>query len=122
MIENEIAVMFRRPRFPVIVLSLKGLASALDRRQLFRILNAIQSSDSFPDAKIIEITGSEFWFDASKRYLAPGFSGRRWTKKQLIDIYNDTRRKQYAPRSLQNYKLDRIITDIALLLNKPDDL
>jgi hypothetical protein len=119
--KNEIAIMFRRPRLPAIVLSPQGLGSALDRKQLIRILNTIQSSDSFPDAKVIEITGSEFWFDASKRYLAPGFTGRRWTKKQLIDVYNGARRKQYSPRSLQNFKLERIITDIALLLNKPDD-
>ena len=113
--------MFRWPQLPAIVLSAQGLESAFDRKQLLRILNTIQSADSFPAAKVIEVKGSEFWFDATNRYLAPGFAGRRWTKRQLIDLYNGARQKKYLPRSLQNFRLEKLIKDIALLLKKPDN-
>jgi hypothetical protein len=114
--------MFRWPQLPAIVLDSQGLASALDRKQLMKILRNTQRANSFPDAKVIEITGLEFWFDTSHKYLAPGFTGRRWTKKKLIDLYNGARRTQYLPRSLQNFRLERIVRDIAHLLSKPDDL
>ena len=100
------------------------MASALDRKQLVKVLGNTPGSGSFPDAKVIDVTGWEFWFHSSHKYLAPGLPGKRWTKKQLIELYNLGRRQSqelYLPRSLQNFKLERVVADIAHLLNLYDN-
>jgi hypothetical protein len=103
-------------------LSPHGLTAALDRGQLVAILNSIPQSDSLWEVKVIDLTGCEFWFHTGQRILAPGL-GATWTKRKLIELYHDRcadGQNPYKPHSLQNYRLGKIIEDIAHLLNMPD--
>jgi hypothetical protein len=117
--DNNIGILFRWPRFPVVIQSAVGLAGALNRRQVISVLADIQVSDSFPEVKVIDATGEEFWYETGHRVLSPGFATSRWTKARLIGLYAQFRPQKassYEPKSLQNYRLDRVVADIATLL------
>lgn len=121
MTNSEITVMFRWPRFPVIVLSSKGLTAARDRKRLFGLLKEAPQSDSIWDVRVIDVAGCEFWLGTAQRILAPGLGAKKWTKKQLVDLYNARwapGRDPYSPGSISNSRLGRIVADIAGLLSR----
>jgi hypothetical protein len=116
---GAVAVMFHWPKLPVIVISPKGLAAALDRKKLIAVLGAQTPSDTKFEVKVIDITGREFWYDTTQRILAPGFAAKVWTKRQLVQLYNDDSGATlgpYQPGSLPNRRLDRVVQEIANLL------
>ena len=116
---GAVAVMFYWPRLPVIVTSPRGLAAALDRKKLIAVLGAQTPSDSKFEVKVIDTTGREFWYDTTQRILAPGFVAKVWTKRQLVQLYNENSGaalRPYQPGSLPNRRLDRIVQEIANLL------
>jgi hypothetical protein len=103
----------------VIVTGPKGLAAALDRKKLIAVLGAQSPTDTKFEVKVIDTTGREFWYDTTQRILAPGFAAKVWTKRQLVQLYNDNSAAAlgpYQPGSLPNRRLDRIVQEIASLL------
>ena len=111
--------MFRWPRLPVIIISPQGVAAAADRRQLARVLAGLPESSDAWDVRVVDPTGWEFWFSTKDHVLAPGFAVKRWTKRQLIDLYNESRhgdQRRYEVVSLQNYRFERIVNEIARLV------
>lgn len=116
---RDIGVLFRWPRFPVVISSAAGLTAALNRSQVISVLAQVPTSDSFLDTRVIDSTGEEFWYHSGHRVLAPGLATRRWTKARLIELYAQFQPMEaptYAPKSLQNYKLERLVSDIATLI------
>jgi hypothetical protein len=114
-----VTVLFRWPKFPVIVISPRGLAAALDRKKLIAVLGALTPADQKFEVKVIDTTGREFWYDTTQRILAPGFAAKVWTKLQLVQLCNDnsgTALHAYKPGSLPNRRLDRVVQDICTLL------
>ena len=98
---------------------------ALNRRQLLSALRDVPVSDSFTDVKVIDVTGWEFWYHPGHRALAPRLGLKRWTKSRLIELYAQRRlevHRPYSPKSLSNYKLERVVTDIAALLREPGSI
>jgi hypothetical protein len=119
MSRGAVAVMFHWPKLPVIVTGPRGLAAALDRKKLIAVLGAQTPTDAKFEVKVIDTTGREFWYDTMQKILAPGFAVKVWTKRQLVQLYNDdsgVALGPYQPGSLPNRRLDRIVQEIANLL------
>jgi hypothetical protein len=116
---GSVAVLFHWPKFPVIVTGPIDLAAAVDRKKLIAVLGALTPAGGTFDVKVIDTTGREFWYDTTQKILAPGFAAKVWTKRQLVQLYNDKAGAAlgpYKPGSLPNRRLDCIVQDIANLL------
>ena len=53
--------------------------------------------------------------------LFPGFSRRKWTKRQIIDLFNNSEfakeeNLQYSPKALSNKRLAEIVQEICNML------
>ena len=75
---------------------------------------------------VADVTGEEFGYMPDKTALMPGIGRKKWTKKQLIDLFNnsETAREgniQYPLKSLSNKRLDVIFNEICGLLSHGDD-
>ena len=62
-----------------------------------------------------------------KTALMPGIARKRWTKKKIIDLFNNSDEAkegniQYPMKSLSNKRLDIIITEICGLLSHNNGL
>jgi hypothetical protein len=117
----EFNIVFRKPKFPVIVVSDKKLFSAFNIKQL-----AISCMSSMPIEnknyiQVIDSTGEEFWYSPDQYVLSPGFAFKRWTKKRIVETFNSSTNalevmQEYSIKSLSNKRLDNIIRDICELL------
>jgi hypothetical protein len=65
-------------------------------------------------------TGEEFWYSPENYVIAPGFAFKKWTKKRLIELYNDSNSvnndTKYSAKSLSSKRLTQLISDICNLL------
>lgn len=114
---TRVAVAFRWPRLPVIVSDPGLWTASVDRGKLLQVLAAIAPTNTKWEIRVLDATGREFWYDGHQRILAPGFAAKVRTKRQLIELYNGSGvQAPYLPRSLQNYRLERIVAEIAELL------
>jgi len=121
--EIEFNIIWRNPKYPVIVVSDKWLYSAFDIKQL-----AISCMSSVPIegntyVQVIDSTGEEFWYSPENYALTPGFSFKKWTKKRIIEAFNNSINvkdflQEYSLKSLSSKRLDKIISDICKLLRQ----
>jgi len=114
-------ILFRRPKYPVIVISSDELNSAYDIDQLAAHCILSEPFDNEIFVKVIDSTGEEFWYSPEHFTLSPGMAFKRWTKKRIIELYNKSpnakeNKNSYPIQSLSNKKLSRIISDICELL------
>ncbi len=114
-------VLLRSPKYPVIVISDDGLFPAYDIKQLGTLCVISESLDDDYELKVVDSTGSEFKYFPEHTTLMPGFPNKRWTKKQIIEIYNESVNAEetgikYPLKSLSNKKLSLIIGEICDLL------
>ena len=114
-------ILFRRPKYPVIVISSDALNSAYNIDQLAAHCIVCKPSDSETLVKVIDSTGEEFWYSPEHFALTPGMAFKRWTKKQIIELYNNSpnakeSNNSYPIKSISSRKLSRIISDICDLL------
>ena len=115
---TDFGVLFRRPKFPVVGYADKELFSALELSRLASILVRFESSADKDIVQMVDATGEEFWYSRKQRVLAPGFTIKRWTKRQIIDLYNSHvgSDRIYAVRSLSNKRLSEIVSEISNLI------
>jgi hypothetical protein len=111
----DFGVLFRRPIFPVVGFADDRLISALDLKMLALILVRLGSSSGEDIVKLVDSTGVEFWYSCEQRVLSPGFMGKRWTKRQIIDLYNShiESDRRYSVHSLSNKRLSEIVAEIS---------
>ena len=121
MSRTDFGVLFREPKFPVIGHADGVLFSSLELRGLASILVGFEPSSGEDIVQAVDATGEEFWYSRKQRVLAPGFTIRRWTKRQIIDLYNShvDGERAYAVRSLSNKRLSEIVGEIAKLIRSP---
>ncbi len=81
--------MFRSPVYPVVIITPEKLYSAFNLKQLAEICVSVFSNRTENKYLVIDSTGSEFWYVAEEYILSPGFVTRKWTKKRLIETYNN---------------------------------
>ena len=117
---KTLSVMFRKTQFPVIVSTGTQTLVTKTATELVSLLLNLPKRSSWPNTKIIDPSGEEFWFNSQRAVLSPGFTFKRWTKKQIIDLYNSTRessQKAYTVCSLSNKRLKQIVTEVCDLLS-----
>ena len=117
----EIRVVFRGPKYPTIVISRDRLYSATHPKDLVLHLISSHPLESEHRIKIIDNTGEEFWYQPDDQILLPGFPYTKWTKRRIIDLYNESRNSEesgisYSTKSLSSKRLSSIIADICELI------
>ena len=119
--EIEIKIALRNPLYPVILISSDRLYSGNNIKELAYCLIASDPLDGEDDIKIIDCTGEEFCYLPDEGIVLPGFTFTRWTKRKIIDLYNESINSKetgisYSIKSLSSKKLSRIVTDICELI------
>jgi len=117
--QKEFNIYFRKPVYPLIVISKNHLAAAFNIKELaVHCISAIPEEDN-KFVRAIDFSGEEFWYSPKNCALTPGFIIKRWTKKEIIELYNRSSvdsDKKYSTKSLSNKRRTRIICDICELL------
>ena len=120
--EIEFKILFRSPKYPVIIISQNRLLTGYDINALSIALLSVPPPSEKIYVKVIDFTGEEFWFYPDKTYLTPGFFPKKWTKKRVIELYNNSSNAKksnsnYPLKSLSSKKFSRIISEICELLS-----
>ena len=116
----EFNVLFRNPEYPVIVISEK-LTAASNIKELAKscIVSKLPKNETV--IRVIDSSAKEFWYSPDNLAIAPGFAFKKWTKKKIVELYNNSSNSKkaevkYSLKSLSNKRLSRIIGDICVLL------
>ena len=117
----EFNIILRKPKYPVIVLSDNRLYSAFNIKQLAKSCISSVPIENNSYIQVIDSTGSEFWYSPENYVLSPGFSFKKWTKKRIIEAFNNSANakdplQEYSMKSLSSKRLEKIIRDICEML------
>jgi hypothetical protein len=117
----EFLILFRRPEYPVFIVSSGKINPAFNLKELAKICVTI-APDGNNKSQIIDSKGSEFWYMPDKFILSPGFVTKKWTKKKLNETFNNCSnaresQQEYSMKSLSSKKLENIIVDLCESLN-----
>ena len=117
----EFNALFRNPEYPVIVISEDKLTAATNIKELAESCLASKIPEGETVINAIDSSAEEFWYSPDNFAIAPGFAFKKWTKKQIVELYNSSSNakkseEKYPLKSLSNKKLSRIIGDICKLL------
>jgi hypothetical protein len=111
---------FRRPRFPVILDTGETLIHANSKAQLASKVAKIKFTDN-ENKDIIDAQADGFSLYPDKMFVAPAITSPRWTKLQIIELYN-SKRQAGAPElrttSLGNRSLAGIVNEVVELLSR----
>ncbi len=117
----EFNVLFRNPEYPVIVISEDKLTAATNIKELAKscIVSKLPKNETI--IRVIDSSAKEFWYSPDNLAIAPGFAFKKWTKKKIVELYNNSSNSKkaevkYSLKSLSNKRLSRIIGDICVLL------
>ena len=116
-------ILFRSPKYPVIVIAEDDIWSASGIEELGAICVISEPADDEDEIKVIDCTGEEFLYFPDQYALAPGFFGKKWNKKQIIELFNNSEAAkesnfQYPLKSLSSKRLSKIVTDICKILGQ----
>lgn len=111
-------IFLRKPKYPLIIISKNQLMSAFDIDELAYCCVRAELTDGETVIKAIDSTGEEFWYTPKYYVISPGFVRKRWSKKRIINLYNNTEsnKTKYSEKSLSAKKVNRIILDICNML------
>lgn len=120
MSRKDFGVLFREPIFPVVGIANCKIFSAFSMETLASILVRFVPSSDEDIVKLLDATGEEFWRSGAQRVLSPGFLGKRWTKSQIIDLYNNQVGSdlRYSASSLSNKRLSEVVAEISDLIRR----
>ena len=113
--------LFRKPKFPIICIINDVLVTAKTEVGFQRRINQI---DLAPDAhyNLVDSTGEGWEFYTNQMYITPALR-RKWSKKRLIQVYNDSQNCQrigltYSEKSLSGKRFDKIFAGIVDLVEQ----
>ena len=113
----DFQILIRKPKYPLIVISSNNLYSAFDIHELSQ--KCVKSTLSNEDTciKAIDSSGEAFWYTPEKYVISPGFFCKKWTKKQIVELYNKSlnenqREHHCSTKSLSAKRLQKIVSDI----------
>lgn len=114
-------VLLRSPKYPAIVISEDGLFSAYNIKQLGTLCVLSETFDEEDKIRVIDSSGCEFVYFQEHKAIMPGILNKKWTKKQIIELFNNSMNANetnitYSLKSLSNKKFSRIIGEICELL------
>ncbi len=119
----NIHFMWRMPKFPVIVVSGNKLYCALSAQEAANIVAAEVFFEGEEEIILIDVSGEEFPYHRKHSVISPSFMKRRWTKKQIIQLFNsstnaDIGNIRYSEKSLSAKTYGKIFSDLADLIRK----
>jgi hypothetical protein len=117
----EFKILLRKPLYPVIVVSADKLYSAFNIKQLAEGCMSSAPIENKKHIQVVDSTGSEFWYAPEYYALTPGFAFKKWTKKQIVETFNNSENAKktsqvYSTKSLSNKRLEKIVHDICAML------
>jgi hypothetical protein len=123
--EEMIRFIFRRPEFPVICDAQGVLIGAQTPKQLHHQIRSIELSQG-EKLPVVDATGEGWVLHTDLMILSPLTFKKRWTKKEVIELFNKSQTAkqaglEYPLRSLSSKRFDRIageIVKLALTANK----
>ena len=115
--------LLRSPYYPVIVIAEDEIWPAFDIEDLGTICVISEPAPGSNKIKVIDSRGEEFWYLPEQVVLAPGFARKKWTKRSIIELFNNCaiakeKNINYSPKSLSNKKLAAIVADICEILSR----
>lgn len=116
-------VIFRSPEYPVIVIDRDYLYSAYNFDELAYYCVISTPPESRNIVPVLDSAGEEFWYSVEQYVVSPGFNFKKWTKKQIIELYNNSAdseesHQKYSLKSLSSKKLANIIKDVCELIGR----
>lgn len=115
-----ISYLFRAPEFPLICDAGSVLIGAVSPKDFEAQMAKLELP---PDGilTVIDVSGKDWMFLLQHSTLSPLSLKNRWTKKEVIALFNgsDAAKKlgeQYSERSLSAKRFDRIFTEIVELI------
>jgi len=117
----EFNILFRKPIYPLVVISADKLMAAYNIRALAACCVTSLPVDESGIIRAIDSRGEEFWYSIENCAIAPGFFSKRWTKKRLIETFNKSinakeSNQEYSMKGLSGKRLGKIIGDICEML------
>ena len=112
----------RKPRFPIIVDTGRGLVGALSDAECAKRIARLGPFDNDNSMAVIDSTAEGFGFYPKMFLISPLTTKKRWTKAEVIALYNNRRKPdapEYQPRSLSNRGFDRVVSELVQLLREP---
>ena len=112
----------RKPRFPIIVDTERGLIGALSAAECSRRIARLGPFESDDATPVVDSTSEGFGFYPRIMVISPLTTKKRWTKAEVIALYNDRKKPNalaYHPGSLSNRGFDRIVHEVVQLLREP---
>lgn len=114
---------FRKPKFPLLLASdtiVVGAQGNSDVKKWIKKLTFEEKSSY----QVIDATAEGWSYYPEYKVITPLSIDKRWTKKKIIDFYNDSiknekNKEEYFAKSLSSKKLGAIIEEIAHLSGKP---
>ena len=115
-----IRCLFREPKFPVICNVQGVLIGAKTPGQFVEQVSgaALPAGEQLP---LVDACGEGWVLHTDHMIISPLTFKRRWTKKEIIAMFNDSeaaRRlgEQYSTKSLSSKRVDRVVAEIAALI------
>ena len=112
----------RRPRFPIIVDTGRGLVGALSGAECAKWIARFGPFESDESMPVVDSAAEGFGFYPRMMLITPLTTKKRWTKAEVIALYNDRKKpdaSDYRPRSLSNRGFDRVMHEVVQLLREP---
>lgn len=115
-------ILFRSPKYPVIVIEQDDIWPAHNIHELGAVCYNSDPIENEKNIKVIDSAGEEFWYSTQQIVLMPGFPRKKWTKKQLIDLFDNSEAAkenniQFKKKSLSNLRVATIVSDICAFLS-----
>ena len=113
----ELTYLFRMPTFPV-VLSIDGVFIAVRTPEELSIELGKVDLDQDTSYDFVDFTGEGWSLYVPKMVLSPLTFKKRWTKREIIKLFNERKNiqlgegKKYSEKSLSAKRLDKIILDL----------
>ncbi len=122
-IMKELKIALRMPIFPVIIISKDKLYAGRTLKSLDKYLRISIPKEEEDEVVLIDSDVEEFWFMPKEEILMPGMTINKWTKKQIINLFNNSSNAkepgiEYPLKSLSNKKIRTIIKEICELIER----
>ncbi len=118
--KTELQYIFRQPKFPLTV-SIEGyfIGAETPADFLEQLNRAPVDEKGIYD--LVDGTGEGWSFSVEQMVISPLTLKKRWTRKQIISLFNQRINKEpgqqelYSEKSISSKRLDRIIADLVRL-------
>ena len=114
---------FRTPKFPLLLASDTIVVGAKDDHDVKEWIKnlSFQDKESYP---VVDAKAEGWAYYPEFSVITPFTIDKRWTKKEIIDFYNDSinskgNAEAYIARSLSSKKISVIIEEIVQLAGRP---